>query len=312
MLTIIYSQAILKLKKLKTKEKAHGIAQRRCNMGKSKVKAVAELMDGGFVPRQFTLIIENRNTARRREVREVEFARRREKQDRLMAEHRAKENERLAADAERLKAHNEKLRQKQEEYNKPLPEFAPRIPQEVRGKFFEYVARVVSDALWNLEYPEYRDDPFGYEQENAAILGEEIPPPRVKPPRKKVPAECLQAALRISKLAPFDKSETRIRLRATISIFIDDRQPCFTTEDRTRLGSHHFDKRFSYRIQKNLGKNVPFFLSLDNQYFNPQQNDRISATFLDVFREWDPAFTDLKKSGYLPSGEKEVVHLEIF
>lgn len=281
-------------------------------MGKSKTAEIQMLDDGGFVARQSTLIIEARNMARRREAREVEFARRREEQDRRMAEYRTKEKERLAADAERTKTAEEERRREKEKYNKPLPEFAPRIPQEVRGKFFQYVARVISDALWNLEYPEYRDDPFGYEQENAAILGEEIPPPRVKPPRKKVPAECLKAALRISKLKPFVQSETRMRLRATIYIFIYDRQPCFTTEDRTWLNSHHFDKRFSYRIQKNLGKNVPFFFSLDNQYFNPQQNDRISATFLDVFREWDPSFTDLKKSGYLPSGEKEVIHLEIF
>lgn len=280
-------------------------------MGKSKTAEIQMLDDGGFVARQSTLIIEARNMARRREVREVKFVKRREEQDRRMAEHRAKEKERLAAEAERLKAHEEELRRKQEEYDKPLPEFAPRIPQEVRGKFFQYVARVVSDALWNLEYPEYRDDPLGYEQENAAILGED-PPHQAKPPRKKVPAECLKAALRISKLAPFDKSETRIRLRATIYIFIDDRQLCFTTEDRTWLNSHNFDKRFSYRIQKNLGKNVPFFASFDNQYFDPLQNEHISAIFFDVFREWDSAFTDLKKSGYLPSGEKEVIHLEIF
>lgn len=275
-------------------------------MGKSKTAEFKRINDGGFVPRQSSLMIERYEKEQNRKAREAKLVEERKKWDRWGTEYLAKEKERRATDAERLKVHEEELRRKQEEFNKPLPEFAPRIPQEVRGKFFQYVARVVSDALWNLE--NRADDPFGDERENAAILGEKIPPP--KPPRKKVPAECLKAALRVSTLKMGG-------LTVRIYIFIDVSHSCFNEIDRVWLGVYsysdgsHFDSRIEYRIKRNLWRNVPYFVS-----FDPGRQEGVDPYVRviewDVHREQEGDFAFLKKSGFCYPGEDRVVHLEIF
>ena len=66
-------------------------------MGKSKAKTLAEIEDGGFVSRQSSFVIKTHEEARRRKAREAEWAERKKEQDRIMAEHRAKEKERVAA-----------------------------------------------------------------------------------------------------------------------------------------------------------------------------------------------------------------------
>lgn len=257
-------------------------------MGKSKATKFQTLDDGGYVPRQHPL--------HGKAIQEARLAEERKKWDRQYKEYLAKERERAITEARRVKALEEALekerKRKEEEYNKPLPEFEPRIPQEVRGKFFQYVARVVSDALWNLEHQ----------------FGEEIPPP--KPPRKKMFAESLKAALRISTL----KMDG---LAARVYIFVDMSHSCFNETDRVLLGAYsylegdHFDRRVEYRIKCNLFKNIPYFASFDPER-QKNANPRVRIIEWDVHRERDGDFAILKKSGFCYPGEDHVVHLEIF
>lgn len=241
-------------------------------MGKSKAARIQKIDDGGFVPRQSSLAIQMHEKAQMRRARE------------------AKLTEGRAINAERLKAHEEELRRKQEEFDKPLPDFPPRIPQEVRAKFFQYVAHVVSDTLWNLENPE------GDEQDAHEKL-----------PRKKVPAECLKAALRISTLGIGG-------LATRLYIFVDISRSCFNESDKIWLGAYSysagfpFDNRIEYRIKCNLWKNVPYFVSFDPERQNVDRATQVIEW--DVHRERD--FEILKKSGFLYPDEKRVIHLEIF
>jgi hypothetical protein len=308
-------------------------------MGKSKAVEFTNLNDGGLVPRQSVSTVRAREEARKKEMLRAQLAKemeqRRKKRLALFAITEATRKEKEAAVAVRLAKIELERKQREEKYNIPLPHFAPRVPQAVREKFFKYAARIASDALWNLHNPD--NDPLGDKAEAAARLGEEIPSP-TKPPRKKVPAECLKAALRISKLKEgwqkkdytfmsmergaarweyLEKLEKKNGLRVSIHVFIDAMHTCFDEGDRVWLGSRnylggrHFGKRLEYRMRRNIWKeqNIPYFAS-----FDPDRQDLNAPTRV---VEWDVNYEQdgldrLKKSGYLEGDEEKVVHLEIF
>ena len=250
-------------------------------MGKSKAKTMAELNDGGFVARQSILFIKTQEEAHRREAREARLVEERKVWEHKHAEYLAREKERIAAAAELLKAHEKRLRQKQDEYDKPLPLFKPQILEEVKRQFFGYVGRVVNDAVFSIHEDWHIND------ELARF--------------KKIPAQSLGAALRLSQLN-IGRISVILFLHVDLSLCDGEQRAIFKTKI--------FRNKVVYRIQGNLFKNIPYFSEFDPTQKAGNPNLQIDSFRVSLWHE--PDFSLLKKIGFTYPQEEKVIHLEIF
>ena len=236
-------------------------------MVKSKAAELASLEDGGFVPRRSILAIKIQTELIREKARE-------EERQRYWAK----------IDAE-VKAAEEERKRKEEEYNRPLPEFTPCVPPLVRGQFFQYLGRVVNDALRAT-----------LAEVNSSAIRHGYSPKAVEFEAKLIVPQQLSAALRLSQTL-------RDGIVVRLYIKIDDQQ--YKGNERV------FQRRITYRLENNVSKNVPFFRAFDPKADTDKKNGACKLVDELVFFVVDD-FVDLKKSGFLYPQEEKVIHLEFF
>lgn len=164
---------------------------------------------------------------------------------------------------------------------KPLSNFKPQIPEAIKRQFFGYVGCVANDAAFSVHEDWHVND------ELARF--------------KKIPAQSLGAALRLSQLK-------NIGISVILYLHVD----LFSCDENQRaiLNTKVFRDKVVWQIRKNLFKNIPYFSA-----FAPSKRAENPVHQVDCFRVslWlEPDFSRLKKIGFIYPQEEKVIHLEIF
>lgn len=194
-------------------------------------------------------------------------------------------------------AERERIRkQEQEEYDRPLPEFPPRIPREIRVRLLTYVARVCNDAikkilLKDVEKTQRHFYSYGpHDIEDAARRSREF---------RGVPVQEFATAIRLAELKQLS-SDGMGGITTVAVLYV----LCRSTDKKlvAPLQDRYFLRHVPLRLENNLLKNVPGTWEILGENFEAR-----------VYTLGDYEFAELKKSGYeAQPGEEKVVHLEIF
>lgn len=204
-------------------------------------------------------------------------------EERRRAEFKARE-EQWALEAKR----------RQEEYDRPLPEFSPRIPREIRTHLLTYVAKVASDAVRNI-LSKSMENERRYASWYYGKADIEYAVQRWKE-FKGIPVQEFALAVRLVELKPLSKESTGITV-AVLYVMCKTLDPKLVSA----LQHHYFSRQVPYRLKNNLLKNIPKLEEILGREFDVRVYDQ------------DMEFAELKKFGYeAEPGKKRVVHLEIF